>query len=47
MDMLQLARKDALALTRDDPGLTSPANCYIKGIIQKRYPTYLANVKGG
>jgi len=47
MDILQLARKDALALTHDDPRLASPANRYIKGIIQKRYPTYLANVKAG
>ena len=43
----ELARKEAMALTEDDPTLTKEPNRYIRPIIQKRYPTYLRDVKAG
>ena len=47
LDILELARKEAIALTEDDPKLAKEPNRYISEIIQKRYPTYLRDVKAG
>ena len=47
LDILELARKEAIALTEDDPKLSKEPNRYIKDIIKKRYPTYLKDVKAG
>ena len=47
LDLLELARKEALALVEVDPKLAQNANKRIKEIIQKRYPTYLRDVKAG
>jgi ATP-dependent DNA helicase RecG len=47
LDILELARKEAMALIEDDSQLAKEHNRYIREIIQKRYPTYLANVKAG
>lgn len=47
LDILELARKEALALTADDPALQKAENQAIKKIITKRYPTYLAMVNAG
>jgi ATP-dependent DNA helicase RecG len=47
LDILELARKEAIALTEDDPRLAKEPNRYIRDVIRKRYPTYLANVKAG
>ncbi|MCK5014580.1 MAG: ATP-dependent DNA helicase RecG [Candidatus Omnitrophica bacterium] len=47
LDILELARKEAIALTEDDPKLAKESNRYISDIIKKRYPTYLKDVKAG
>jgi ATP-dependent DNA helicase RecG len=47
LDILELARKEAIALTEDDPKLAKESNHYIGDIIKKRYPTYLKDVKAG
>ncbi|MCK5180038.1 MAG: DNA helicase RecG, partial [Candidatus Omnitrophica bacterium] len=47
LDILELARKEAIALTEDDPKLAKEPNRYINDIIKKRYPTYLKDVKAG
>ncbi|MBP9854390.1 MAG: ATP-dependent DNA helicase RecG [Candidatus Omnitrophica bacterium] len=47
MDILELARKEAIALTLDDPALQKSENHIIKRIITRRYPTYLAMVNAG
>jgi ATP-dependent DNA helicase RecG len=47
LDILELARKEAIALTEDDPALAKEPNRHIKKIIQARYPTYLRDVKAG
>ena len=47
MDILELARAEAVALSGDDPELKKEKNRYIKGIIVERYPTYLSMVTSG
>jgi ATP-dependent DNA helicase RecG len=47
IDILELARKEAIALIEDDPKLSKEPNQNIKAIIRKRYPTYLRDVKAG
>lgn len=47
LDILELARNEALALTADDPRLDKAPNQPIKRIITRRYPTYLAMVNAG
>jgi ATP-dependent DNA helicase RecG len=47
LNILETARKEALALTESDPKLANEPNKYILEIIQKRYPTYLKDVKAG
>ena len=47
LDILELARKEAIALTKEDPQLEKPAHQRIKEVIQGRYPTYLSMVTAG
>ncbi len=47
LDILELARKEALALTSADPQLKLGANRTVKEVVQKRYPAYLAMVSAG
>lgn len=47
LDILELARKEAIALTGDDPKLAKEENQHIRTIIQRRYPTYLKDVEAG
>ena len=47
LDILELARKEAIALIEDDPRIEKENNKYIKQVIQKRYPTYLNMVQAG
>ncbi len=47
LDILELARKEAIALTQNDPQLTKEPNRRIKSVIQRRYPTYLSMVEAG
>ena len=47
LDILEMARKEAVALTVADPKLEKDANIVIKKIIKRRYPTYLIDVKAG
>ncbi|MBU0469202.1 MAG: ATP-dependent DNA helicase RecG [Candidatus Omnitrophica bacterium] len=47
LDILEMARKEAIALTVDDPKLEKDDNLVIKKIIKRRYPTYLMDVKAG
>ena len=47
LDILELARKEAITLTENDPKLAKEPNRYINDIIKKRYPTYLKDVKAG
>jgi ATP-dependent DNA helicase RecG len=47
LDILELARQEAIALARQDPRLERQENRHIKDIIRKRYPTYLAEVTAG
>ena len=47
LDVLELARKEAIELTSEDPKLEKTQNINIKNVIKKRYPTYLVNVEAG
>lgn len=47
LDILELARKEALQLTGKDPRLEDSKNKDIKQIIKRRYPTYLRDVEAG
>ncbi len=47
LDILELARREAIELTQQDPKLESSINQPVKEIIRKRYPTYLAMVEAG
>ncbi|MBF0477852.1 MAG: ATP-dependent DNA helicase RecG [Candidatus Omnitrophica bacterium] len=47
MEVLELARKEAFALTSQDPALQNKEHQRIKAIIKKRYPHYLAMVAAG
>ena len=47
LDVLELARKEAVTLTQGDPRLETPPNRYIRDVIRRRYPTYLADVAAG
>lgn len=47
LDILKLARKEAIDLTSQDPKLENGFNQNIKKTIHKRYPTYLANIEAG
>lgn len=47
IEMLELARTEALDLTEQDPYLKAPANKSIKKLIIERYPTYLDQVQAG
>ncbi|OGX18696.1 MAG: hypothetical protein A2Y04_00580 [Omnitrophica WOR_2 bacterium GWC2_45_7] len=47
LDVLELARKEAMALLHDDPQLMEEGHLRIKQIIKKRYPTYLEMVAAG
>ncbi len=47
LDILELARTEALELTRIDPYLHQGHNVIIRQVIQKRYPAYLVNVEAG
>jgi len=47
LEILELARKEAIALTDDDPRLVKEQNQHIKTTICKRYPTYLRDVRAG
>lgn len=47
LDILELARQEATALTAVDPNLEQEPNRRVRAIINRRYPTYLENVTGG
>jgi ATP-dependent DNA helicase RecG len=47
LDILSLARKEAVALTRQDPRLEKEEHRAIKAVIQRRYPSYLKMVQAG
>ena len=47
LDVLELARKEAKALTAADPFLKKNENREIRRVIGRRYPTYLAMVAAG
>ncbi|MDP8265882.1 MAG: ATP-dependent DNA helicase RecG [Candidatus Aceula meridiana] len=47
LDILEDARKEAIALTEEDPSLQNKANAAIKEAILNRYPAYLANILSG
>ena len=47
IDILELARQEATALTGADPKLEKDQNRRVKEIIRKRYPTYLMDVEAG
>ena len=47
LDILEIARKEAIALTSADPQLKLGANRTVKEVVQKRYPAYLAMVSAG
>ena len=47
LDILELARQEATALTGVDPKLEKEQNRRVGEIIRKRYPTYLADVTRG
>jgi len=47
LDILELARKEALSLTKIDPKLAQKGNHRIIQIIRERYPTYLKDVEAG
>lgn len=47
IDILELARKEAMELTQLDPELSDAAHKHIKELIKKRYPNYLKDVKAG
>jgi len=47
LDILTLARREAVALAEDDPKLEKDYNGYIRDVIEKRYPQYLSMVQAG
>jgi len=47
IDILETARKEAIALVEDDPKLCKGYNKRIREVIRRRYPTYLAMVSAG
>ena len=47
LDILELARQEALKITQQDPKLEKSEQKSIKNVIKKRYPTYLAMVEAG
>lgn len=47
VDILEKARKEAIALTAQDPELDKGENKRLKTVIQKRYPNYMAMVEAG
>ncbi|MDD3375286.1 MAG: ATP-dependent DNA helicase RecG [Candidatus Omnitrophica bacterium] len=47
MDILELARVEAIDLTKQDPELKKSTNTGIKDTILRRYPNYLANILSG
>ena len=47
MDILKLARDEALSLTKEDPKLEKPLNAPIRLVAQKRYPGYLKMAESG
>lgn len=47
MDILELARREAMNLMKADPALEHPVHEMIKTVIQRRYPTYLAMIAAG
>ncbi len=47
LDILELARKEAIEMTSHDPQLQKPEHRDVKMIVQKRYPAYLAMVSAG
>jgi len=47
LDILELARREAELLTKEDPKLSNEANRPIMAVIKERYPTYLRDVLAG
>ncbi|MBF0522826.1 MAG: ATP-dependent DNA helicase RecG [Candidatus Omnitrophica bacterium] len=47
LDILELARNEALELMREDAKLEKEEHRMIRQIVQRRYPTYLAMAKAG
>ena len=47
LDILELARKEAMALVQEDPKLENGKNSHIREIVKKRYPSYLSMVTAG
>ncbi len=47
LDLLALARKEAIALIKADPKLEMESNQAIKKVIKRRYPEYLQMVQAG
>ena len=47
IDILELARKEAMELIHQDPDLVQGQNQVLKKEIQRRYPTYLEMVEAG
>ncbi|MCA9401945.1 MAG: ATP-dependent DNA helicase RecG, partial [Candidatus Omnitrophica bacterium] len=47
IDLLELARKEALAVTQSDPNLLMKEHQAMKDVVLKRYPGYLNMVKAG
>ncbi len=47
VEILELARKEAIALIEQDPKLEKGKNPQIKKIVKKRYPAYLSMVTAG
>ena len=47
LDVLELARQEAMEILKEDPLLKDSAHIHIKSIITKRYPTYLSMVTAG
>jgi ATP-dependent DNA helicase RecG len=47
LDLLELARKEARALTEEDPQLSKLEHQNIRHVIEQRYPSYLEMVTAG
>ena len=47
LDILELARQEATALTGADPKLEKEQNRRVGEIIRRRYPSYLTDVTAG
>lgn len=47
LDVLEMARKEAVALVESDSKLQNDSNAIIRSVIEKRYPTYLAMARAG